>query len=562
MPLSKARSRILRVTIGAAIGVALLGTAGAVLAGPRPGAPFYDVRTFGAKGDGRTIDSPAINRAIAAAAAAGGGTVQLPAGTYLSFSIRLKSNITLLLDNGATLLAGDPTRDPGHYDSPEPNAWDAYQDFGHSHWQNSLIWGIGLENVAIVGPGLIDGRGLTRQGPGPRRPTRAGDVPLTLGTERAAASALAAEGAHGGPRPIADMEGQGNKAIALRLCRNVTLRDLRILRGGHFAILLTGVDHVTIDNLRIDTNRDGIDVDCCRDVHIAHCSINTPNDDAIVLKSSYALGAARATENVTIADSTVSGYDPGTMLDGTFGRTQAVAPDRDGPTGRIKLGTESNGGFKNVAITNCVFDRSRGLAIETVDGAVVENVVATDLLMREVTTAPIFLRLGNRGRGPEGTGVGAIRRVRIADVVASDVDWRFPILLAGMPEHLIEDVELSNIRVSYRGGGTRADAQVEPAEREEAYPEPSMFGTLPAYGLFVRHVRGLVVRNVFLSFTAPEERPAVLLQDTIGAALEGVRAPVTDGVPVVVLKSVRDLDLFRCPGVADGHHALIEHGAF
>ncbi|HET9314228.1 MAG TPA: glycosyl hydrolase family 28-related protein, partial [Vicinamibacteria bacterium] len=156
--------------------------------------PTFDVRAFGAKGDGIAIDSPAINAAIDAASAAGGGTVVLPAGTYLSFSIRLKSRITLVIGAGATLLAADPADGKGRYDAPEPNEWDAYQDFGHSHWRNSLIWGIGLEDVAILGPGRIDGKGLTRRGPGPRRPEKQGDQPLTLDGARGAERALAEAG--------------------------------------------------------------------------------------------------------------------------------------------------------------------------------------------------------------------------------------------------------------------------------------------------------------------------------------------------------------------------------
>ena len=140
----------------------------------------YDVTTFGAKGDGKTLDTPAINKAIETAAAAGGGTVQFPAGTYLSVSIRLKSHIALYLDQGATILAADPVAGKLSYDLPEPNEWDMYQDFGHSHWRNSLIWGIGLENVSILGPGLINGKGLTRRSPRPRRPLQPGDTPTSL----------------------------------------------------------------------------------------------------------------------------------------------------------------------------------------------------------------------------------------------------------------------------------------------------------------------------------------------------------------------------------------------
>src|SRR3954470_15351699 len=123
----------------------------------------YNVRTFGAKGDGQALDTPAINKAIDAAAAAGGGTVFFPAGSYLSVSIHLKSNITLYLDQGSTIVAADPAQG-FKYDQPEPNPWDKYQDFGHTHWHNSLIWGEGLQNISILGPGLIWGKGLVRSG--------------------------------------------------------------------------------------------------------------------------------------------------------------------------------------------------------------------------------------------------------------------------------------------------------------------------------------------------------------------------------------------------------------
>src|SRR4051794_38294877 len=181
-------------------------------------AGIYNVRAFGAKGDGKTLDSPMINRAIDAAAAAGGGTVRFPAGTYRSFSIRLKSNITLYLDSGAVILAADPRDADGKYDVPEPNAFDKYQDFGHSHWQNSLIWGIGLENVSIMGPGTIWGKGLVRSGSQSRTEAQNNtlrDVKVNPN-----------DAPFGYPNPRDAVEpGWGNKAISLKLCRNVNLRD-------------------------------------------------------------------------------------------------------------------------------------------------------------------------------------------------------------------------------------------------------------------------------------------------------------------------------------------------
>src|ERR1700741_4878271 len=374
-------------------------------------AGIFDVRAFGAKGDGKALDSPAINKAIDAAAAAGGGTVRFSAGTYRSFSIRLKSNVALYLDQGATILAADPRDGDGKYDAPEPNQWDQYQDFGHSHWHNSLIWGENLENVFIFGPGRIWGKGLVRTG-NQSRTKEQNDALEKQGPDPKA-------GPFGYPNARDAVEdGWGNKAISLKLSRNVIIRDISILHGGHFAILATGVDNLTIDNVKIDTNRDGIDVDACKNVRISNCTVNSPFDDAICPKSSFALGYARVTENVTITNCQVSGYDEGTLLDGTYKREFRNQNGTFSPTGRIKFGTESNGGFKTTTVSNCVFDYPRGLALEAVDGALLEDVTISNITMRDISNSPIFLRLGSRNRGPkETTKVGALRRVIISNIV-------------------------------------------------------------------------------------------------------------------------------------------------
>jgi len=476
---------------------------------------IYDVRVYGALGDARTLDTAAVNRAIDAAAAAGGGTVRFPAGTYVCFSIHLKSNVALYLDQGATILAADPPAagSTGGYDPAEPNQWDKFQDFGHSHWHNSLIWGEGIENVSILGPGLINGRGLTREAD---------------------------------PRA-----GVGNKTIALKLCRNIIIRDISILRAGHFGILATGVDNLTVDNLKIDTNRDGINVDGCRNVRISNLSVNSPWDDGICLKSSYGLGFARATENVTITGCQLSGYDTGTFLDGTYKRSPKGAPDGGGPTGRIKFGTESNGGFKNIAISNCVFDYCRGLALETVDGGLLEDVSITNITMRDIVNAPIFLRLGSRLRDPEGTAVGALRRVIIGNIMVYNADPRYGSIISGIPGHDIEDVKLSNIRIFYRGGGTKAQAALQPPEKEDGYPEPSMFGEIPAYGFFIRHVKGIEFNNVEVSWLKEDLRPAFLLANVKGPAFLHVNAQQAQDVPVFDLRSVEEFSTYQCRSVPD-----------
>ena len=501
---------------------------------------FFNIRDYGAKGNGTTLDTAAINKAIETAAAKGGGTVYFPAGTYLSFSIRLKSNITIFLDNGATLLAADPTVHNGKYDLPEPNAFDMYQDFGHSHWQNSLMWGIGIENLAIIGQGKIDGKGLSKRSPGPRRPRTAGETPANMANNPSPLGEMS---------PLTEMNGLGTKAIALKLSKNITLKDFTIFQGGHFALLATGVDNLTIDNLRVDTNRDGFDIDSCRNVRISNSSVNSPNDDAIVLKSSYALGYNRSTENVTITNSQVSGYDLGSFIDGTFKTTQEFAPDKDRVTGRIKLGTESNGGFKNIAISNINFVHCRGLALETVDGGYIEDVSITNITMRDITTAPIFIRLGKRQRAPDGTPVAKIRRLIIDNVVVSGAHHEYASIIAGLAESPVEDVRLSNIRIHYKGGGTKADAERVVPENEKGYPEPSMFGALPAYGFYVRHAKGITFDNMKLTYDKPEERPAFVLDDVKDIDL--FRIDTQPSSSFFVLKNVENFSVQQSKNIKD-----------
>ena len=498
---------------------------------PAAGPGIFDVRTYGAVGDGKAVDTAAINKAIDAAAAAGGGTVVFPAGTWLSFSIHLKSHVGLYLAQGATIVAAEsplPGSSTGYnggtYDAAEPNApWEDYQDYGHNHWHNSLIWGEGITDISITGPGTIYGKGLSF---GANRAAR-GDYPIY----------------------VAEQAGVGNKSIALKNCHNVLLRDFSILKGGHFGLLLTGVDNLTIDNLTIDTDRDGMDIDCCRNVHVSNCTVNSPWDDGICPKSSYALGYARATENVTITNCYVTGdYELGTVLDGTFKR---FAPDaRVGRTGRIKCGTESNGGFKNITISNCVFDACNGLALESEDGAFCEDIAITNITMRDIVTGPIFVRLGARLRGPkETTKVGTMRRILISNLTSYNAHSRLCSIFSGIPDYAIEDVKLSGIYQHSLGGAAQDAVALRPPEFENKYPDPSMFGPMPSQGFFFRHVRNLEVSHVEVAAASLDPRPSFYLTGVDRADLIAVTAPA--GVPAFHLDQVKDLRILLSRAAKD-----------
>ena len=580
MPIENSlRREFLKRAAAGLAGAALAANAGGGIAdAATPDAESFDVKSYGAKGDGKTLDTAAINKAIDAAAAAGGGTVHFPAGGYLSYSIHLKSNVTLYFDPGATIIAaetpaeGVPPGGPG-YDLAEPNQWDKYQDFGHSHFHNSLMWGEGIENVSIVGSGRIWGKGLTK-GTGAANP------------------------------------GVGNKSIALKNCHNVLLRDFSIFHGGHFGILATGVDNLTIDNLKIDTNRDGMDVDSCRNVRISNCYVNSPWDDGICLKADHALGSSKQTEFVTITNCYVSGcWEEGTLLDGTY---KKFGPDARVPhTGRIKFGTESDGGFRNITISNCVFEGCQGLALETVDGALLEDVTITNISMRDIMSAPIFMRLGRRLRAPEGRPIGTLKRVIINNVVCSNSVSGLGSVISGIPGHYIEDVKISNVQVLHQGGGTKEDAAYQPPEFEDIYPEPDMFTAaprqgrngrgpngdfvpegrgrggagrgatagqpgqvtvdgspragqgrgagapqpprhkMPSHGFYVRHVKGIQFDNIDIRTANADERPAFFLDDVEDADFFRIKVPHGADAPVFALHNVSDFGVHMCDGVAD-----------
>ena len=500
---------------------------------------LFDVRTYGATGDGKTLDTPAVNKAIEAAAAAGGGVVLFPPGSYLCFSIRLKSHIHLHLEEGSAIIAADSPKpgemtgyNGGAYDAAEPKTeWDAYQDYGHNHWHNSLIWGEEIHDISITGTGLIWGRGLS------------------FGADRAARGDY--------PIYVAEQPGVGNKAIALKNCHNVLLRDFAMLKCGHFALLLTGVDNLTIDNLKIDTDRDGMDIDCCQNVRVSNCTVNSPWDDGICPKSSYALGYARPTRNLTITNCLVTGtYELGTVLDGTF---KKFAPDFHVPrTGRIKCGTESNGGFINITISNCVFEGCQGYALETVDGAQMEDITITNTTMRDLVSGPLFMRLGARLRGPrETTKVGTLKRILISNLDCYNAPQRISCVLSGIPGYPIEDVKLSNVYIETAGGGTAEMARIQPPENESKYPEPTMFGPMPASGFFMRHMRNVEMSHVEIANTTPDARPAFYLADVERADFFAVTAPRSpDGA--FALHGVKNLRIGWSRAAADTTLAIAD----
>ena len=238
-------------------------------------------------------------------------------------------------------------------------------------------------------------------------------------------------------------------------------------------------------------------------------------------------------------------FEEGTLLDGTYKRNGR------GGTGRIKFGTESNGGFRNITVSNCVFEGCQGLALETVDGALLEDVTITNIAMRDIISAPIFLRLGRRMRGPKEIPIGTLKRVIINNIVCSNCVPRQGSIISGIPDHYIEDVKISNVQIQHQGGTGKEAAAIQPPENETAYPEPTMFGAMPSHGFYLRHVKGIELSNIEIIPAKDDLRPAFVLDDVAGAEFFRIKTPKVADVPLFALRNATDFSAHMCKGIPD-----------
>jgi polygalacturonase len=246
------------------------------------------------------------------------------------------------------------------------------------------------------------------------------------------------------------------------------------------------------------------------------------------------------------------------MLEGTW-KTASYSRNRHS-IGRIKCGTESNGGFTNIAVTNCVFDRCRGLALETVDGAHIEDVAISNLTMRGVVHSPLFMRLGTRMRGPKDIKPGVLRRVVISNIVSSDAVAEYPSIIAGVPGFPIEDIKISDVYLHQRGGGGADWAAIQPPEKANAYPEADMFGVLPATGFFLRHARNVEFSNVEIATEQPDKRAAFWAEDVEG--LDVFRVRLAAHSVAYNLNRVRNFRNFGSLSVPDKTLASVDRDTF
>ncbi len=434
------------------------------------------ITDYGVKADGKTDNTKLIQKSIDEISMLGGGTLIFPAGIYMSGTITLKDNVTLYLKKLATL-KGIAS--------------------GIAYPRSSLIWIDNVSNVSIIGEGTIDGDGGNK---------------------------VFQKGNNGGERPC---------LLTCRRSKNIVIKDIHLQNSATWTLQLVESDKVLIDAISIyshtNWNNDGIDIDS-KNVIISNCTIDV-QDDALCFKSNSKI----LCENVVVTNC-------------------IIASDCN----LIKFGTSGVGGFKNITVSNCslraasesnqwkwniednlhhplpgVADSITGLAgiaLEMVDGGVIDQVNISNIVMTGVQT-PIFIKLGSRKNS-----TGTLKNVFISNILATSHS-RIASSITGVPGFYVENVVIRDLIVNCMGGGTIEDANRVVPENEKGYPENRMFGnTLPAYGMFIRHARNIYLDNVQFNLLQPDQRPAIWFEDAQDITLRAFKATPPSGKQDLIIK--------------------------
>ena len=445
---------------------------------------IYNIKDYGALMDGVTLDTAAMQKAVDACSAAGGGTVLVPKGTCVLATVFLKSNVRIEVEEGALILGAESFYD---YCPQEQIDYPLYQDQSHSYFDCSMFVGRNCENIAIVGKGEIDMRS-------------AWDV-----------------------KNVRDIVHRGAKCIALKECKNIEIAGLEINNVTDLAVYFAGCENVDVYGLKLRVYIDGVSPDNSKNVRIHDCDIEA-GDDAIVFKSSYTLNRLDICKNIHVWDCRL--------------KSRCTA---------LKFGTETNGGFEDILVENLDIRETRitGIAIESVDGAVLDNVTVRNVKMKNVG-APLFVHIGKRMRGPQSREIGAIRNLTLENITAEgpyepyeivawnyvsyvnndtyqepwnmgtfeytnrngltkDDPWQLTCNVCGLKGHPLENITLRNIHLHLDGGVQEFDPNVP--EEPKPYPEVNTYGsTLPAKGIYFRHINGLTLDNVTITVDKADAR--------------------------------------------------------
>lgn len=457
----------------------------------------HDITAHGAVGDGATPATAAIRAAVETAAAAGGGTVRVPAGRFLTGTVVLRSGVRLHLDPGAVLLGSTAIDD---YPRMVPRL-ESYCCLTFS--PRALIYAENCENVAITGHGVIDGQGAAFRAPFEHLCGEDGSHP-----EKHRSHAVLRELGYYDRRPL---------LIRMSECRRVLIEDVELRDSGLWLQHYLGCEDLVVRGISTincrSWNNDGIDIDSCRRVRVSGCSF-VADDDAICLKAT----ADRPCEDVVVTGCTAASN-----------------------CNALKLGTESTGGFRNILFSDCVVSPTRiepvngepgghsGIDIIMTDGGDLEN-VSFDHIVIDGAWTPVQIRLDDRGRGlrlgEPKRPVGRLRGVRITNLLARGGHTHCS-SVTGIPARAVEDVTLAGWQIEAAARRERFAGAVP--EAVGRYPQPNMFGPLPASGLYCRHVRGLAVHDLRLRLDRPDPHPAIVCDDVAGLRTAGLDLPAPAG---------------------------------
>jgi polygalacturonase len=465
----------------------------------------FNIASLGAVADGKTSNTAIIQKAIDDAAAAGGGQVLIPKGKFVTGVIHLRSGVNLHVAEGATLL-GSTNR----------------ADYGPSRKASALIVANKEQNISITGKGTIDGQG--------REIVADIDRMLKAGTledpDWQTYNPWHQKRSDESNRP---------HIVTFSNCDHVTIKGVLFKDGACWVQTYSECNNLILDSVRVQStayyNNDGIDIADCRNVKVTHCDVNA-DDDGICLKSHNPNAMC---ENIEITDCKI--------------RSSASA---------LKFGTASLGGFKHITVKNILIrDTYRSaIALESVDGGTLQD-VTIDGVQAKNTGNAIFIRLGHRRTSAP---IGVVKDIVIRNVSVQVPSGKpdkgyemegpelryphnvFPAAIAGLPDHPVENVTLENIKIEYEGGGSKQvahfslDSLPKLPENAGDYPEFSMFGEMPCWGLYVRHATGLQLKNIKLQYKKADFRPAMVFDDVQKLSLQNIDIPSGQNPPAIVFK--------------------------
>lgn len=451
----------------------------------------YSVLDFGALGDGEQLETQFIQKAIDQATV-NGGVVVFPAGNYVTGTIYLKNNVTLNLQKGAAILGS-------HDLSDYPENIPEYNFFRKGVILRALIFADLKENISIVGEGTIDGQGFAFPEPKDKKINSYSVRPYV---------------------------------IWMVQCKKVRIEGIKLQNGPFWMQHYMACENVRIHNIEVynhgNKNNDMLDIDGCKDVIISDCRGDT-DDDGITIKSTH----AKPNENITITNCIISSH-----------------------CNAIKCGTESNAGFKNITISNCVIKPSvdkdvtfgkpggiSGISLEVVDGAEMNGVNISNIMM-DGPEVPLFIRLGNRARGYDKSlpkpGIGSLQNIMISNITAFNAK-KYGSSITGIPNHPVKNITVENLRFYYEGGGTQKNANATIDEKEGKYPEATMFGILPAFGMFIRHAENITMRNIEFYTYSEDQRPPIILDDVVLGKLINIQADIHASASFISANNVKDI---------------------